>query len=281
MPTLAGRTMLISGGSRGIGLAIATRAAKDGANIVLLAKTDTPDPRLPGTVHSAAEQIEAAGGKALAVLGDVRREDDVVHAVERAISTSAASTSSSTTPPPSPARPSGSYLRRSTTSCSTSTSAGTFLMTSTALPYLYLSDNPHVLTLSPPINLDPHWLGAHAPYTLSKYGTTILTLGLAAQSHARPLAANCLWPRTLIATAAVQNLIGGDAAMAVSRKPQIMADAAHAILCRDAAEVTGKCLIDDDVLRTMGVTDFSVYQHGEMDEAQLKIDLFLPGGENV
>lgn len=155
---------------------------------------------------------------------------------------------------------------------------GTFALTSAALPHLYESGNPHVLTLSPPLNPDPVWLHRHAAYTISKYAMTMLTLGLAGQEHPRPLATNCLWPRTTIATAAVQNIVGGDAAMAVSRRPEIMADAAHAILPRNAEDRTGGCLIDDDVLRAEGVSDFGVYRYGDAAESDLKADLFLSGG---
>jgi citronellol/citronellal dehydrogenase len=246
---LAGRTLLISGGSRGIGLAIATRVARDGTNVVLLAKTAVPHPKLPGTIHEAVEQIEAAGGRGLAIVGDVRREEDVASAVAAAVNrfggidilVNNASAIALTQIGQLPAKRYDLMLDVN--------AKGTFLMTTAALPYLHESPNPHVLTLSPPLNLDPHWLGAHAAYTVSKYAMTMLTRGLATQSHPRPLAANCLWPRTTIATAAVQYVVGGDAVMAASRKPEIMADAAHAILTRGAAEVTGECFIDEDVLR--------------------------------
>jgi citronellol/citronellal dehydrogenase len=278
---LAGRTMLMSGGSRGIGLAIATRAASDGANVVLLAKTEAPHPKLPGTIHTAVEQIEAAGGKGLAVVGDVRREEDVDHAVTAAISRFGGIDILVNNASAIALEPLGQLPVKRYDLMLEINARGTFLLTSVALPHLYRSANPHVLTLSPPLNLDPYWLGAHAPYTVSKYAMTMLTLGLAAQSHPRPLAANCLWPRTMIATAAVQNIIGGDAAMAVSRKPEIVADAAHAILSLAAAQVTGKCFVDEDVLRSGGVTDFSLYRYGEAEEERLKTDLFLPGGEDA
>ncbi|MEV4147680.1 NAD(P)-dependent oxidoreductase [Amycolatopsis sp. NPDC049691] len=276
---LAGRTIVMSGGSRGIGLAIATRAARDGANVVLLAKTDTPDPRLPGTVHTAVAEIEAAGGKGLAVVGDVRREDDVTRAVEEAVATFGGidivvNNASAITLSPIGKLP----LKRYDLMLEIN-ARGTFALTSAALPHLYESANPHVLTLSPPLNPDPLWLRRHAPYTISKYAMSMLTLGLSGQEHPRPLAANCLWPRTTIATAAVQNIVGGDAAMAVSRRPEIMADAAHAILSRKAESCTGNCFIDDDVLRAEGVTDFGAYRYGDAAESDLKPDLFLPGGE--
>ncbi|UIJ61179.1 NAD(P)-dependent oxidoreductase [Amycolatopsis acidiphila] len=271
----------MSGGSRGIGLAIATRAARDGANIVLLAKTDRPDPRLPGTVHTAVAEIEKAGGKGLAVVGDVRREEDVERVVSQAVETFGGIDIVVNNASAIALAPLGKLALKRYDLMLDINARGTFALTSAALPHLYDSDNPHVLTLSPPLNPDPVWLHQHAPYTISKYAMTMLTLGLAGQDHPRPLAANCLWPRTTIATAAVQNIVGGDAAMAVSRRPEIMADAAHAILSRKATDRTGVCFIDDDVLRDEGVTDFSPYRYGDALEGDLKPDLFLPGGEHA
>ncbi|MFI7666122.1 SDR family oxidoreductase [Nocardia sp. NPDC049526] len=274
---LEGRTVLMSGGSRGIGLAIATRAAEDGANVVILAKTDTPDPRLSGTVHTAVEQIEAAGGRGLAVVGDVRREEDVTRAVEAAVDTFGGIDVLVNNASAIVLAPIGKVPPKRYDLMQDINARGTFLMISAALPYLHRSDSAQVLTLSPPINLAPHWLGAHAPYTLSKYAMTILTTGLAAQDHPVPLSANCLWPRTTIATDAVQNIVGGEAAMAVSRKPRIMADAAHTILTRPAGAVTGRTLIDDEVLAWAGVTGLAAYRYGDAAESRLKIDLFLDG----
>ncbi|HEX9034499.1 MAG TPA: NAD(P)-dependent oxidoreductase [Streptosporangiaceae bacterium] len=278
---LAGRTLLMSGGSRGIGLAIAVRAAQDGANVVLLAKTDTPDPRLPGTIHTAVEEIEAAGGHGLGVVGDVRREEDVARAVDQAVSHFGGIDILVNNASAIMLAPIGQVPVKRYDLMLDINARGTFLMTSAALPHLHASENPHILTLSPPVSLDPRWLGAHAPYTVSKYAMTMLTLGVAAQVHPRPLAANCLWPRTTIATAAIQNLIGGDAAMAVSRKPEIMADAAHAILARPAAEATGQCFVDEDVLRNAGIGDFSAYRYENAAEADLQLDLFLPGAQDA
>ena len=276
---LAGRTILMSGGSRGIGLAIAIRAARDGANVVLLAKTDTPDPRLPGTVHTAVADIEGAGGKGLAVVGDVREEGDVARAVEQAVATFGGIDIVVNNASAIALAPLGKLPLKRYDLMLDINARGTFALTSAALPHLSQSDNPHVLTLSPPLNPDPVWLHRHAPYTISKYAMTMLTLGLSGQDHPRPVAANCLWPRTTIATAAVQNIVGGDAAMAVSRRPEIMADAAHVILSRKAEDCTGNAFIDDDVLRADGVTDFAAYRYGDAAEADLKPDLFLPGGE--
>ena len=272
---LAGKTILMSGGSRGIGLAIALRAARDGANVALVAKTDEPDPRLPGTIHTAAAEIEAAGGTALPIVGDVRSDEAVEGAVAKTaerfggidVVVNNASAIAIQGIADLPVKRYDLMLDIN--------ARGTFLLSKLALPHLLEAANPHVLTLSPPVDLDPRWLGGHAPYTLSKYGMTILTLGLAAEQGPRGLGANCLWPRTIIATAAVQNLLGGDEAMARSRRPEIVADAAHAIMARSAAECTGNCFIDDQVLAEEGVADLSVYRYGDAAEEDLQPDLFL------
>ena len=273
--SLAGTTILMSGGSRGIGLAIALRAAQDGANVALIAKTDEPDPRLPGTIHTAAEEITEAGGAALPIVGDVRDDEAVEAAVARTVErfggidavVNNASAIAIMGIADLPVKRFDLMLDIN--------ARGTFLLSKLAIPHLAEAQNPHVLTLSPPVDLDPRWLGGHAPYTLSKYGMTILTLGLAAELRDRGIAANCLWPRTIIATAAVQNLLGGDEAMARSRRPEIVADAAHAILTRPASESTGNCFIDDEVLAQAGVTDLSQYRYGDASEEDLQPDLFL------
>ena len=257
--TLSGRTMIMSGGSRGIGLAIGVAASRQGANVVLLAKTDVPDPRLPGTIHTAAAEIEAAGGQALAVVGDVRDEASVENAVARAVerfggidivvnNASAIALDATESLP----------MKRFDLMTQIQL-RGTYLLSSKALPHLREGTNPHILSLSPPINLSPKWLGAHPAYTLAKYGMSMLTLGWAAEYADAGIAANCLWPETLIATAAVQNLLGGDDAMAVSRTPEIVADAAVEILARPSRECTGNTFIDVDVLREAGITDLSRY----------------------
>ncbi|MFF0545881.1 SDR family oxidoreductase [Nocardia thailandica] len=268
---LAGRTMIMSGGSRGIGLAIAVAAARQGANVALLAKTDVPDPRLPGTIHTAAAEIEAAGGQALAVVGDVRDEASVNAAVEQTV-----------------ARFGGiDYCVNNASAIALAGTEelpikkfdlmqqiqlrGTYLLSRAALPHLRESANGHILSLSPPVNLDPKWLGAHPAYTLAKYGMSLLTLGWAAEYAEHGVAANCLWPQTLIATAAVQNLLGGDEAVAKARTPEIMADAAVAILARDARTVTGNAFIDVDVLREEGITDLSRYGG----TGELEYDIFI------
>jgi citronellol/citronellal dehydrogenase len=273
--SLAGKTLIRSGGSRGIGLAIAVRAARDGANVALIAKTDQPDPRLPGTIHTAAEEIEAAGGTALPIVGDVREEESVAAAVTSTVDrfggidivVNNASAINLANIGDLPTKRYDLMLDIN--------ARGTFLLTSLALPHLAKAANPHVLTLSPPLNMDRKWLAGHAPYTVSKYAMTMLTLGVAESRREEGIAANCLWPRTIIATAAVQNLLGGDAAVAVSRKPEIMGDAAHEILTRPARECTGNTFIDDEVLAAAGVTDLSGYRFGTGSEDDLQSDLFL------
>jgi citronellol/citronellal dehydrogenase len=272
---LAGKTLIMSGGSRGIGLAIAVRAARDGANVALIAKTDQPDPRLPGTIHTAAAEIEQAGGTALPIVGDVRDEESVAAAVNATVErfggidivVNNASAITLQNIGDLPIKKYDLMLGINT--------RGTFVLTSLALPHLAKSTNPHVLTVSPPLNMDRKWLAGHAPYTISKYGMTMLTIGVAESRRDEGIAANCLWPRTLIATAAVQNLLGGDTAMAVARTPEIVADAAYEILVRSARECTGNTFIDDEVLADAGVTDLSKYRYGTSTEAELQPDIFL------
>ena len=272
MSTLAGKTILMSGGSRGIGLAIALRAAADGANIAMLAKTDTPHPKLEGTVHSAAEQIRAAGGQALPIVGDVRDDDDITEAVLKTqgefggidiVINNASVIDLSRSLDLGPKK----YDLMQDVNV-----RGTFMLSRAAIPMLKEAANPHILSLSPPLNPSPKWLGAHTGYTLAKFGMTMVTLGLAAEFADDGIAANTLWPRTTIATAAVANLLGGEEMVARSRTPEIMADAAHAVLTRDPRECTGNFFIDDDVLTEEGVTDFSVYG-GPLEE--LELDIFL------
>ncbi|UIN30281.1 SDR family oxidoreductase [Microbacterium binotii] len=273
---LAGKTILMSGGSRGIGLAIALRAARDGANIALLAKTDTPHPKLEGTVHTAAAAIEEAGGRALPLVGDVRNEDDITQAVLTAhgefggidIVVNNASVIDL----------SGS-LELATKKYDLMQDVnvrGTFLLSRAAVPMLKDAANPHILSLSPPLNLSPRWLGAHTGYTLAKYGMTMATLGMAAEFADAGIAANSLWPRTTIATAAVQFSLGGERMMAVSRTPEIYADAAYEVITRPAREYTGQTLIVEDVLAEAGVTDLSGYAAvpGTPDSAMFP-DIFL------
>jgi citronellol/citronellal dehydrogenase len=273
MGAFAGKTMIVSGGSRGIGLAIALKVAADGANVALLAKTAEPHPKLEGTIFTAAEQIEAAGGKALPIVGDVRDdamvEDAVAKTVEAfggidiVLNNASAIDLSRTTDIRMK-----SYDLMQDINC-----RGTFLLSKTCIPHLREADNPHILTLSPPLNLNPRWAGANLAYTIAKYGMSTVTLGLAEELKDDGIAANSLWPRTIIATAAVQNLLGGDEAMRRSRSPEIMADAAAAILARPSREATGNFYLDDEVLAEEGITDLSAY--GPADSSDLQLDIFL------
>ena len=259
--TLAGKTLFITGASRGIGLAIALRAARDGANIVIAAKTSEPHPKLPGTIYTAASEIERAGGKALPCICDVREESQVHAAVDQAVKTfggidilinnaSAISLTPTTSTP----------MKRFDLMHGINT-RGTFACTQACIPHLLRAENPHVLTLSPPLGIvnQPHWWGPHLAYTMAKYGMSLCVLGHAEELRSQGIAVNALWPRTIIATAAVQNLLGGATSVAGSRKPEIVADAAHFILTQPSREFTGRFCIDEEVLTQAGVTDFSGY----------------------
>jgi citronellol/citronellal dehydrogenase len=273
--SLAGRTLFISGASRGIGLAIGVRAARDGANVALIAKTAEPHPKLEGTVHTAARAIEDAGGAALPIVGDIRDEgavaDAVAQTVERfgGIDVCVNNASAINLSPMLELPPKRYDLMQDINV------RGTFVVSQACLPHLLEAENPHVLTLSPPLNLNPRWFGGHVAYTIAKYGMTMVALGVAEEFRDRGVASNALWPRTIIATAAVQNLLGGDAAMARSRRPEIMADAAHAVLTRPAREATGHCYLDDEVLAEEGITDLAPYGYGDADAADLQLDIFL------
>ena len=269
---LADRTLVVSGASRGIGLAIAVGAARRGANVVLLAKTAEPHPRLKGTVFTAAEEIEAAGGKAAAVVGDVRREEDVQRAVDTAVQRFGGVDICVNNASAIATDPTEQLSAKKFDLMSDINIRGTFLLTKSCLPHLRESVNPHVLTIAPPINLNPYWLGTHPVYTLSKYGMSLLSLGWAEEFAEPGIAFNCLWPETYIATAAVTNLADGDELAAASRSPEIMADAAVAIVSRPAREVTGQCLIDADVLKAAGMTDLSRYGGGERPIRDLFLD---------
>ncbi|CAN5611757.1 NAD(P)-dependent oxidoreductase [soil metagenome] len=273
MAVLESRVVVMSGGSRGIGLAIAKRLAREGAKVAIVAKTDEPHPKLPGTIHTAAEEIEQAGGEALAIVGDVRDAEQVQAAVERTaehfggVDIVVNNASAIYLSPISDLEPKRYDLMMGVNA------RGTFLLSRAALPHLRESGHAHVLTLSPPLSADPKWLRGFAPYTLSKMGMTMLTLGLAADEAESGIGANCLWPRTIIATAAVQNLLGGDEAMARARTPEIYADAAAEVLARDPRKCTGNAFIDDEVLAQAGVTDLDRYTAAE--GAQLQLDLFV------
>lgn len=268
---LDGITAVMSGGSRGIGLAIATELARGGANLVLLAKTDNPDPRLPGTIHTAVAEIEAAGGQAVGVVGDVRNDEDVARAARTAadtfggidicINNASVLNLSGTEDLP---------LKRFDLIQQVNV-RGTFALTQACLPHLKKSASGHILTLSPPLNMSENWLGKHPGYTLGKYGMTLLALGFAAEFKDAGIASNCLWPETTIATAAVKNLLGGEEATAHARHPQVMADAAAAVLSHTPGYRTGRTLIDVDVLTEAGITDLTPYGGTE----PLDYDIFV------
>jgi citronellol/citronellal dehydrogenase len=258
MSSLEGRTAFISGGSRGIGLAIARELAKDGANIALIAKTDEPHPKLPGTIHTAADELRALGADVLPVVGDIRDESQVANAVEQTAERFGGidlciNNASALNLAPIADLP----VKRFDLVQSVNV-RGTFVVTQACLPQLRESDHAHVLTLSPPINLDERWFEPSA-YTVSKYGMTIVTLGVARTEREHGVAANCLWPLTAIATAAVQNLLGGEEGVARSRTPQIVADAAAIVLRRSPGEFTGNAVIVEDVLAEEGRTDLTSY----------------------
>jgi citronellol/citronellal dehydrogenase len=272
--TLAGKTLFVTGASRGIGLAIARRAAADGANVAIAAKTDAPHPKLPGTVHTAAAEIEAAGGRALPLVCDIRSEEQVEAAVAKTVETfggldvlvNNASAISLTGTLETP-------MKRFDLMHAVNV-RGTFLCSQKCLPHLLRAENPHILNLAPPLNLDPRWFAGHLAYTMAKYGMSMCVLGMAAELRDRGVAVNALWPRTAIATAAIA-MIGGEAMLAHARKPEILADAAHWILTRPARETTGNFFLDDEVLARAGVVDLERYavQPG----ADLVTDFFLDG----
>ncbi|MBM4363242.1 MAG: NAD(P)-dependent oxidoreductase [Deltaproteobacteria bacterium] len=273
MSTLKGKTLFITGASRGIGLAIALRAARDGANVAVVAKTSDPHPKLPGTVHTACEEIERAGGRALACVTDIRFEDQVAQAVARTVETfggidvlvNNASAISLT-------RTADTPMKRFDLMHQIN-ARGTYTCTQACLPHLLRAENPHVLTLSPPLNVEARWFGPHVAYSLAKFGMSLCVLGHAEEFRPDGIAVNALWPRTVIATAAVQNLLGGDETVRRSRRPEIMADAAHHILTRPSREFTGNFCIDDEVLAAAGVTDLSQYSY--VPGADLLPDFFV------
>ena len=273
MADLKGKTLFITGASRGIGLAIGLRAARDGANVVVVAKTTEPHPKLPGTIFSAAAEIEQAGGRALAIACDIRDENAVAAAVARAVDTfggidilvNNASAISLTGTLETPMKRYDLMHHINT--------RGTFVCSQACIPHLRKAENPHVLNLSPPLNMETRWFAPHVAYTMAKFGMSMCVLGMAGEFAHEGIAFNALWPRTAIATAAVQNLLGGEASMRGSRKPEIMADAAHVILTRPSRAHTGQFFVDDEVLATIGKTDLSEYAIDP--EADLLPDFFV------
>jgi len=274
MSNLTNKTLFISGASRGIGLAIAKRAAQDGANIILAAKTAEPHPKLPGTIYTAADEIEEAGGKALPVLCDVRYEDQLETAVKNGadhfggidicVNNASAIQLTNTLQ---------TDMKRYDL-MNQINARGTFLTSKKCIPYLLKSENPHILNLSPPLDMNSKWFSNHVAYSIAKFGMSLCVLGMAEEFKEKGIAVNALWPRTAIATAAVKNILGGDELVKVSRIPEIMADAAYVILTKDSKEFTGNFCIDDNLLADNGVTDFSKY--AEVPFSQLAPDFFVP-----
>jgi citronellol/citronellal dehydrogenase len=272
--SLKGKTLFITGASRGIGLAIGLRAARDGANIAIAAKTSEANAKLPGTIHTAAAEIEATGGRALPLVVDVRDEAAVRGALEETaarfggvdIVVNNASAISLT-------NSQATEMKRFDLMHQIN-ARGTFMVSKLAVPFLAKSANPHILMLSPPLDMKEKWFAGHTAYTMAKFGMSLVVLGLAGELRAKGIAVNALWPRTTIATAAVNNLLGGEALMRASRKPDILADAAHRVFCKDARSFSGNFLIDDTFLAENGVTDFDSYR---VDPTQpLAVDFFVP-----
>ena len=274
MSKLTNKTLFISGASRGIGLAIAKRAAQDGANVILAAKTAEPHPKLPGTIYTAAEEIEEAGGKAFPVLCDVRFEDQLEEAVNKGaehfggidicVNNASAIQLTNTLQ---------TDMKRYDL-MNQINARGTFLTSKKCLPYLLKAENPHILNLSPPLDMNPKWFANNVAYSIAKFGMSLCVLGMAEEFKEQGVAVNALWPRTAIATAAVKNILGGDETVKVSRTPEIMADAAYVILTKNSKDFTGNFCIDDNLLADNGVKDFSKY--AEVPFAQLAPDFFVP-----
>ena len=272
---LKGKTLFITGASRGIGKAIALRAARDGANVVLFAKTTEPHPKLPGTIYTAAEEIHEAGGTALPCVGDIRYEEQLQAAVDQAVDTFGGidilvNNASAISLTGTEATTMKSYDLMHQIN-----SRGTVIASKLCLPHLKKAANPHILNLAPPLNMAPHWFGRHVAYTMAKYGMSLCVLGMA-DEYAGKVAVNALWPKTVINTAAVQNQLGGAPTVKAARQPSIMADAAWAILTRPVADASGHFFIDEDVLRDTGISDLSGYRvDPDLDDDKLLPDFFL------
>ena len=274
MADLAGKTLFITGASRGIGLAIALRAARDGANIAIAAKTAEPHAKLPGTIFTAAQEIEAAGGKALPLMVDVREEAQVAEALARTAAEFGGIDIVVNNASAIALGGSQQIDMKRFDLMQQINARGAYMTTKLAVPYLTKSANPHVLMLSPPLDMKEKWFAAHTAYSMAKFGMSLAVLGLAGELRSAGIAVNALWPRTTIATAAVNNLLGGEKLMRASRKPDIMADAAHAIFVTPSRELTGRFLIDDVFLSENGVRDFDVYRVDPT--SPLAPDFFVP-----
>ncbi|SDQ82433.1 NAD(P)-dependent oxidoreductase [Pseudovibrio sp. Tun.PSC04-5.I4] len=274
MESLKGKTLFITGASRGIGLAIGKRAARDGANIVIAAKTAEPHPKLEGTIYTAAKEIEEAGGQALPLVVDVRDEESVANAMKAAaekfggIDIVVNNASAINLSPVQKID-----MKRFDLMHQINT-RGTLLCSKLAIPYLKEAENPHVLMLSPPLDMQEKWFKNHTPYSIAKYGMSLVVLGLAGELRSKKIAVNALWPRTTIATAAVKNLLGGDMMIQASRTPDILADAAHLIFTKPSGETTGNFFIDDTLLAENGVSDFGKYRVDPT--VDLAPDFFVP-----
>ncbi len=274
MGTLKGKTLFISGASRGIGLAIGKRAAQDGANVVIAAKTGEPHPKLEGTIYTAAKEIEDAGGQALPIVVDVRSEESVDNAMKAAAEKFGGidilvnnASAINLTPVQQIDMKRFDLMHQINT-------RGTLLCSKLAIPYLKQSENPHILMLSPPLDMKEKWFKNHTPYSIAKYGMSLVVLGLAGELRSKKIGVNALWPRTTIATAAVQNLLGGDMMVQASRTPDILADAAHLIFTKPAADTTGNFFIDDTLLAENGMNDFDKYRVNP--KVDLQLDFFVP-----
>ncbi|MQX54813.1 SDR family oxidoreductase [Alcanivorax sediminis] len=273
--SLQNKTLFITGASRGIGKAIALKAAKDGANIALFAKTTEPHPKLPGTIYTAAEEIREAGGNPLVCVGDIRHEDQLQAAVDKTVDTFGGidilvnnASAISLTGTEGTSMKSYDLMHQIN-------SRGTFMASKLCLPHLRKASNPHILNLAPPLNMAPHWFGRHVAYTMAKYGMSLCVLGMADEYKGK-VAVNALWPKTVINTAAVQNQLGGVPSVQAARQPSIMADAAYAILTRPVSAASGQFFVDEDVLRDTGTTDFSGYRvDPNLDDDKLLPDFFL------
>lgn len=271
---LSGKTIVITGASRGIGRSIALACAREGANIVIAAKSDKPHHKLPGTIHTVAEEVEQAGGRALALKLDVQDEEAVAATMEKAASHFGGIDALVNNAGAIRLQGVAQLPPKRYDLIQSINARAVFVCSQAALPWLKESDHGHILNLSPPINLNPRWFSQYAPYTISKYGMSMLTIGMAEEFRKHPIAVNSLWPRTLIATAAIEYEVGGPDMMSRGRKPEIMGDAACALLRRAPEQTTGQCLIDDDVLAEEGVTDFDSYRY-DPDGPELMSDLFL------
>lgn len=272
--SLSGKTIFMSGGSRGIGLAIAKKCAADGANIVIAAKTDKPHPKLDGTIHTAAAEIESAGGQALGVVCDIRSEEAVKHAVAQAVERFGGidicvNNASAISLTPTTSTPMKRYDLMNQVNA-----RGTFLVSQSCIPHLLKSENPHILNLAPPLDMNPKWFKHHTAYTMAKYGMSMCTLGMSEEFRGK-VAVNSLWPMTSIDTAAVRNVLGGDSMARMSRTAEIVADAAYVVLNQDSKTYTGQFIIDEFILKETGTTDFKQYQAPDYD-GPLMADFFVP-----